>query len=209
MRKETNQDYIYTIKIPMKRVAVLIGKEGATKKELEDVMECSLEIDSKEGDVTIYCKDAIKVYNNSLVIKAIARGFNPDKAILLLNDSYMLEIIELGDYSTENQYGRLRSRVIGTKGSTRSMLEEKSGAMISIFGKTVSIIGKIDEVALAKHAVEMILKGAKQTSAYKYLDARMADNIRTQLENKEYFYQKIKDKDNENSEDGNANDKSI
>ncbi|MDD3264190.1 MAG: KH domain-containing protein [Candidatus Nanoarchaeia archaeon] len=195
MKKEDSQEYVYTIKVPMQRVAVIIGKQGQTKKELEDLMKCELEINSQEGDVTIICDDAIKMYNNTLVIKAIARGFNPDKAVLLLSDSYILEIIELNDYVSENQYPRLRSRVIGTKGSTRATLEEKSGAMISIFGKTIAIIGKIEEVSLAKYAVEMLLKGAKQTSAYKYLDARMADNIKTQLESKEYFYQKFEDKD--------------
>lgn len=203
MKKEDSQEYIYTMKVPMQRVAVIIGKEGQKKKELEELMKCELEIDSKEGDITIICEDAIQVYNNSLVVKAIARGFNPDKAVLLLNDSYLLEILELNDYSSETQYPRLRARVIGTKGSTRSILEEKSGAMISVFGKTISIIGKIDEVALAKYAIEMLLKGAKQTSAYKYLDARTADNIKTQLDNKEYFYQKFEDKSIDDLEKNN------
>jgi len=46
-------DYNLELKIPKERVAVLIGKNGEVKKELEEYTSAKIEIDSKEGDVKI------------------------------------------------------------------------------------------------------------------------------------------------------------
>ena len=46
------------LKIPLDRVAVLIGKDGEVKKEIEVRMRVRLEVDSKEGDVIIEGEDS-------------------------------------------------------------------------------------------------------------------------------------------------------
>ena len=48
-------------------------------------------------------------------------------------------------------------------------IEKRTGAFISVFGKTVSIIAKIEEMEKAEKAVEMLLGGAKHSTAFKYL----------------------------------------
>ena len=44
-------EYRYELKIPKDRIAVLIGKNGEVKREIEELTESRIEIDSKEGDV--------------------------------------------------------------------------------------------------------------------------------------------------------------
>src|SRR5512141_574853 len=80
----SGNEYSYTLKIPKDRIAVLIGVKGKEKRELEEHARAHLTVDSAEGDVTITGKDAIKLYELREVIKAIARGFSPDHARLLL-----------------------------------------------------------------------------------------------------------------------------
>ncbi len=41
------------LKIPMERIGVLIGHNGETKQDLEEKSGVKLNIDSKEGEVTI------------------------------------------------------------------------------------------------------------------------------------------------------------
>ena len=70
---------------------------------------------------------------------------------------------------------QVRGRIIGTHGKTRIVIEETTGANVRIEGDTVGILGDIHEVALAKEAVEMIIKGAPHSVVYKMLERRRKD----------------------------------
>src|SRR3972149_5303125 len=99
-----DDEYTYDLKITKDRIAVLIGTKGETKHDLESATGCKIQIDSKEGDVTLTGKDAIQLFALREVIKAIARGFNPDIAKQLLKQDYMLDVISLNDYSREKSH---------------------------------------------------------------------------------------------------------
>ena len=77
-------EFMYLLRIPKDRVAVLIGKKGETKNKLEQETNCHLNIDSKEGEIEVTGKDALGLYTSREIIQAIGRGFNPDFALLLL-----------------------------------------------------------------------------------------------------------------------------
>ena len=76
---------IYELNIPKKRVAVLIGTKGSTKRKIEKITSTKLTIDSELGFVTIKGEDSLKTYQTKSVIEAIGRGFNPNIALSLLN----------------------------------------------------------------------------------------------------------------------------
>jgi ribosomal RNA assembly protein len=63
----------------------------------------------------------------------------------------------------------IKSRLIGTKGKTRRMIENFSGCSVSVYGKTVSIIGKYDQLRIAREAIDMIIRGAKHSKVYGFL----------------------------------------
>lgn len=161
----------YELKIPKDRVAVLIGKEGTIKKTLEQETNTSINVDSKEGDVSISAEDGLSIYTAKQIILAIGRGFNPEIALLLLKTDYLFEVINLKDYArSKNDSGRLKGRVIGTKGKTREIIEEMTKCYVSVYGKTISIIGEADHIASARKAVEILLKGSTHSTVYKFLE---------------------------------------
>ncbi|RLG17864.1 RNA-processing protein [Nanoarchaeota archaeon] len=161
-----------TIKIPHQRVAVLIGKKGETKREIERRGKVKLGI--KDNIVTVQGEEPFLFYKAVQVVKAIGRGFSPEKAVKLFNDTTMLDIVELRDYgSTDNDFIRLRGRVIGREGKSRRKIEEKTKCDIEVFGKTISIIGDEKDIGSAKSAVDMLLRGAQHGTVYKYLDRRL------------------------------------
>lgn len=163
------------IKVPHNRIAVIIGKDGETKKLLELELACSIDIDSEEGDVTVTTKDSINLMIIRDVIKAIARGFNPEIALKLKSDEYYFELINLVDYNPKkNHQERLKGRVIGREGKARSLIEEYTGCFISVYGKTVSIIGQGDNVRLAHKAVDSLLLGSPHAYVYKWLEKERA-----------------------------------
>ena len=117
--------YSHELKIPKERVAILIGKKGETKKELEEITKSKITVDSKDGDVFIDGDDALSLFSVREVIKAIGRGFNPDIAFLTLKPDYIFELININDFAkTKNDSIRLKGRVIGNEGKSRSHIEE-------------------------------------------------------------------------------------
>ena len=113
-------NFIHEIKIPKARIAVLIGTDGKTKKQLEEDTKTDIDVDSKEGLVTISGKDAVNLYTVREVILAIGRGFSPETATLLLKQDYVIEVISLDEFADKKKkLERVRGRVIGKKGKSR------------------------------------------------------------------------------------------
>jgi ribosomal RNA assembly protein len=150
--------YSYELKITRERVAVLIGKNGEVKKSIESDTNTQIKVDSLEGDIFIYGEDALGLYTAREVIRAIGRGFNPEIAKLLLKQDYVYESIGLNEYTgkSKNTLLRLKGRVIGKEGRTKKLIEELSESYISVYGKTVGIIGTAESASMAKRAVESL-----------------------------------------------------
>lgn len=175
--------FSYELKIPKERVAILIGKQGEVKKNLESDTNTKVEIDSNEGDVFISGKDALGLYTAREVIRAIGRGFNPEIARLLLKQDYIFEHIDLDDYTgkSRNSTLRLKGRVIGKEGKSRKLIEELSEAYISVYGKTICIIGLPESTSIAKRAVESLLMGSTHANVYKWLEKKRRELKRNRI----------------------------
>ena len=164
------------LKIPQNRVGALIGKNGEVKKSVEKLTGTVIDIDSDEGTVYITpredMEDPLGVWNANHIVKAIARGFNPDVAMKLIHDDIYLEIIKLPLYigKSKKALARYKSRIIGTNGKTRELITELADVDMAVYGKTVSLIGEIDNVLVAKEAIEMILNGSRHKSVYSFLE---------------------------------------
>ena len=163
--------YSNELRIPKERVAILIGKKGETKKELEDLTKTKIIIDSKEGDIFLSGNDALSVFDVVEVIKAIGRGFNPDIAFLVLKQDYIFEFINTNDFAkTKNDSIRLKGRVIGSEGKSRNTIEELTETNISVYGKTIGIIGLQENVASARKAIESLLSGSPHSNVFRFLE---------------------------------------
>ena len=166
-------EYSYELKVPKNRLAVIIGKEGSVKKELEEATKTKLSIDSKEGDIFVSGEDALGLYTAREIIKAIGRGFNPDVAKLLLKPDYVFEVVDVSEYvKSREAMLRLKGRVIGKEGKSRRLIEELTECNVSVFGKTISIIGLPESAANARQAVESLLRGSTHANVYKWLEKR-------------------------------------
>lgn len=167
-------EYSYELKVPKNRVAVIIGKEGSIKKDIEEATKTKLNIDSKEGDIFVSGEDALGLYTAREIIKAIGRGFNPEVAKLLLKPDYIFEVVDLSDYVGKSRDAmiRLKGRVIGKEGRSRKLIEELTNCNISVFGKTISVIGLPESAANARQAIESLLRGSTHANVYKWLERR-------------------------------------
>ncbi|WP_297419017.1 KH domain-containing protein [Thermococcus sp.] len=199
LRKEPEEEMNYTaegeqeefLRIPRERVGVLIGKKGQTKREIEERTKTKIEVDGDTGEVfvtsTEETDDPLAVWKARDVVMAIGRGFSPERAFRLFNEGETLEVVTLTDIiigNDKNALPRVRGRIIGRKGRTREIIEEMSGADVSVYGKTVAIIGNPLQVEVAKTAIEKLAKGSPHGVVYKYLERRKKD---LELESSNYY----------------------
>jgi ribosomal RNA assembly protein len=170
-------DYFDSILVPHERLGVLIGERGTTRKLIEAKTGIKMEVDSESGEVRVKRTDetaaaALKALD---IIKAIARGFSPEHALDLLRDDIFLKVIDLEEVvRNERGVARQRARLIGTEGKARRMLEERTGARISIYGNTVAIIGDAEAVDMASEAVVKIASGTPHGDVYREIQRRQS-----------------------------------
>ena len=171
--KMASEDFMYELRIPKDRIAVLIGKEGEVKKELEKLTKTKIEVDSKEGEVKITGTDALKLYTAREIIRAIGRGFNPEIAKLLMKMDYGFELLPLQNHArNQKDLIRIKGRIIGEGGKSRKTMEDLTQTNICVYGKTAGIIGPMEYIADARKAIEQLLSGMTHAQVYRWLEKR-------------------------------------
>jgi ribosomal RNA assembly protein len=190
----------HTMKIPRDRIGAIIGKGGKVKLQIEKKCGVEIEIDSESGDITISGTKPIEkmeAFRAIEVITAISRGFSPERAYRLFeNEEIMFQQMDLHDYAgkSPNALERIKGRIIGEGGKARRMIEELSGAYVSVYGHMVGFIGEFKEVKLATDAIALLAKGSMHKSVYNMLqDARRREKIdRMRLWEDSYDEEEIK-----------------
>ncbi len=186
----------FLIRIPTERIAVLIGPSGKVKKELEQLTSSSMEIDSNTGDVLITMEedleDPIMMIKARDMVKAIGRGFNPEK-VFKFKDDFTFELINLKERvgDSPNIIKEVKGRIIGGNGKTRRYIENATGVFVSVYGNTVGIIGSYERVDVARDAILRLIGGAKHGSVYNYINK----NIERFKEDKQKMWIRTDDED--------------
>ncbi len=159
--------------IPEDRIGVLIGREGEVKERIEKETNCRIDVDSETGTVKIKCDDPINFLRVQDIIKGIAHGFNPEVALKLLQDEMtVLEIIDLTSCVSPKHLERIKGRIIGKGGKMRKNIEDMLGVDISVYGKTVAIMGDPEAVNIAREAILMLVDGSQHTTVQRFLESR-------------------------------------
>jgi ribosomal RNA assembly protein len=164
------------IRIPKERVGVLIGPDGRTKKSIEKKLSVELQIDGEAGEVNILMKenaaDPSMLFKAKDVVTALGRGFSPEHAFRLIRDEEaVLDMLDLRAIfeKSEADIKRVKGRIIGMNGKTRTIIEELTDAHVAVYGHTVAIIGTMEQVQVAREAIEMLIKGSMHGTVYRFL----------------------------------------
>lgn len=167
------------VKIPRERIGVLIGTKGGVRELIEKRLSTDLGIDSQSGDVTITLKEDVNdpslLFRAKDVVTAIGRGFSPESVFKLIEDEdTILEIVDLREVfgRSESDISRIKGRIIGREGKTRRIIEEMTGTRVSVYGHTVSMIGGIEQVDIAREAIKMLIKGSQHKTVYRFLQRK-------------------------------------
>lgn len=156
------------ILIPEERMRKL-KNNGKWKTELKRFSDVKIKLN--EG-VIIEGDNSIQVLRLKEVIKAFGRGFEFNDALDLLDEDYYLETIDLREFTGKSKKRQvtLKGRIIGTKGKSKNMIETYTDTKIAVYGKSISIIGRWENLKTAKEAIEMLLSGAMHNTVYRFLE---------------------------------------
>ncbi|KUO40846.1 MAG: RNA-processing protein, partial [Hadesarchaea archaeon DG-33-1] len=149
-------------RLPKERVGVAIGPDGEVKREIERRTGARLTFDGETGEVVIKPgDDPLGALCARDILNAIARGFSSERAFRLFDEDIFLEVIDMTDFvgRSDKALVRLKGRVIGEAGKTRRIIEETAGVCMSVYGKTVALIGMPEQLAVAREAIQMLLSG--------------------------------------------------
>lgn len=163
------------IKIPEERIGVLVGPGGSIKSLIEEKTKTELVIDSETGTVSIAsAEDPLLAMRVMDLVRAIGRGFSPERALPILDDEMlMLDVLDLSKMvGTKSDMARMKGRIIGKDGRTREIMERLSGAKVSVYGKTVALLGYPEQIRIARAAIEMLLDGAPHGNVYSFLEKK-------------------------------------
>ena len=172
------------IRIPNDRIGALIGKAGNVKSSIEKSCYVSIDIDGDNGEVFIKSIGSIEKmqpFKAMEIVSAIGRGFSPENAMTLLEDENILHVIDLREFAGKSNANveRIKGRIIGNAGRARINMENLTSTHISVYGRTVSIIGDSSKLKLAVDAICAISSGGMHGAVYDKLESA---NRRTKQE---------------------------
>ncbi len=137
------------------------------KKRLEEKLH--VKISNRGKEVTIEGKPEDE-YIAEKVIEALNFGFPFSSTLLIRNEGYTFEILNIKDYTKRKDLEIIRARIIGKKGKTLQTLHQLTKCDLELKDNHVGIIGDPEHIENAQEAVISIIKGSKQSNVYSHLE---------------------------------------
>ena len=144
------------------------------KKRLEE--ELNVKITNKGKEIFIE-GEAEDEYIAEKVIDALNMEFPLKVALLIKNEGFVLEILNIKDYTKRHDLKRIRARIIGTGGKTLRTLCNLTKCFFEIKNNDVGIIGHNEYIEIAQEGIFSIIKGTKQANVYAYLEKHQPEPI--------------------------------
>ena len=151
-----------------------IGRIIKNKKKLEE--ELNVKIKNRGKEVFIY-GNPNNEYTAEKVIEALNFDFPLDIVTLIKSENFTFEILNIKDYTKRKDLERIRARIIGKGGKTLKTLNGLTKCYLELEGNRVGIIGDPEHIKNAQESIIAIIKGAKQSNVYSFLEKHQPDKI--------------------------------
>jgi ribosomal RNA assembly protein len=117
-------------------------------------------------------------YNEYLVekiLKAVDFGFDIEDALLLLDENFELEFINIKEHTHRKNLVEIRARIIGTGGKAKRTIEELTAGAVALNGNTVGIIVDSEHLSQATQGIISLIQGSKHGNVFSYLEKQNAE----------------------------------
>lgn len=170
----SSNEVALVISVDEDRIGAIIGTKGKVERDIEQRLGVKIKVIPDKGKVIVVAdRDKIEnAWRAKMIIEAIAHGISYDYARRLIDDSdYVLEVIDISEYARHRRdLQRIKGRLIGTHGKVKTRIEEELNVRISIRDRYVAILGKYDDVGIAKEAIKAICRGSKYSNVMRKIE---------------------------------------
>ena len=137
------------------------------RKNLEKKLR--IKITGRGEEITIHGPPESE-YIAEKVIDALEFGFPFSVALLIKEQDFMFEVLNIKDYTRRKDLEKVRARIIGKQGKTLRTLLELTKCHFEIKDNQVGIIGEPEYMKNAQEAMISLIRGAKHANVYSFLE---------------------------------------
>ena len=149
---------------------VIVEKMNKIKKAVPVIEDkVKIKIGSKKGSVSLKGSE-LNEYTVEQIIRAVDFGFDVEDALLLKNEDFVLEFINVKEHTHRKNLKEVRARLIGTEGKARKTIENLTGAVIVINENSVGVIVDSEHLDSVTQAIVLLIQGAKHGNVFAYLE---------------------------------------
>ncbi|MFA4960363.1 MAG: hypothetical protein WC548_01750 [Candidatus Pacearchaeota archaeon] len=129
-----------------------------------------------------FFRDKITIEGNELneflvekIIQAIDFGFYVEDALLLKDEKFVLEFIDIKEHTYRKNLKDVRARLIGTDGKAKKTIENLSGAVLVIKDNRIGVIVDNEHLDVVIQAIQSLIQGSKHGNVFSYLEKKEAE----------------------------------
>lgn len=137
------------------------------RKKLEEKLDVKITNRGKEVKIVGKPEDE---YVAERVLDALNFGFPYANAILIKEEDFDFEILNIKDYTNRKDLEAIRARIIGKNAGTLKTLCQLTNCFFELNDNYVGIIGSPECIKNAQEAVISIVQGSKQANVYARLE---------------------------------------
>ena len=150
-------------KLISEKIARIIKNKRRLEKEL------NVKITNNGKEISLY-GDSVDEYVAEKVIESLNLGFPLETALLIKDEDFTFEVLNIRDFTKKKNYARIRARIIGKEGKTLRTLNNITNCHFEILDKEIGIIGDAENIEAGRQAIISLIQGAKQANVYAYLE---------------------------------------
>ena len=109
-------------------------------------------------------------YDAERIIEALNFGFPFSTTLLIKDEEFLFEILNIKDHTKRKDLRTIRARIIGKEGKTLRTLNNITNCHFEILDKEIGIIGDAENIEAGRQAIISLIQGAKQANVYAYLE---------------------------------------
>lgn len=149
-----------------------IRKVLQNKAELEMKLKVKIDVNGRRVSVKSVAGKEVDEYFAVKVLEALDYPFLIDDVLLLAKEEYLMEVLDIKNFTKRKNLEVIKARIIGRGGKTLDVLYNLTDCVVVVQDNDVAILGKAEDVHDATQAVISLIQGSKQGNVYSRLEKR-------------------------------------
>lgn len=151
-----------------------IQKIAKNRRTLEKKLNVNITIKGKDIEIE---GNSIDEYVAEKVIKALDFDFPLKIALLIKEEDFEFEILNIKNFTKRHDLKAVKARIIGQEGKTLQTLNNLTDCFFEVKNNEVGIIGDAEYLKKVQQSVISLIRGSKQANVYNFLEKHRPEPV--------------------------------